>query len=74
MEPSMAKPVSGPTPSEPLAEMLVRRENLRSRLAEEGVTIHVPVSGGQWEPPAVPFPVSADELSEMVVRLRRGDL
>lgn len=69
---SMAAPDS--TPNDPMAEVQARREELRRRLAEQGVTIHLPVPGKQWEPPADPFPVSADELSEMVVRLRRGDL
>lgn len=49
------------------------REALRRRMAEAGLTLHIPPPGGRWQPPEVPLPVSGDELSEAVIRMRRGE-
>ncbi len=46
---------------------------LRRRLAEHGFTLHLPAPGRRWDD-APRLPVSADELSDAVIRMRRGDL
>jgi hypothetical protein len=50
------------------------REEFRRRMAEQGMIVRLPRPGAAWTPPAVPMPFSGDELSAMVVRLRRGGL
>lgn len=58
---------------DPVADAHARREALRRRMAEEGITLHLPRPGRRRaEGPCLP--VSADELSEAVIRVRRGDL
>lgn len=66
------RPDRSTTPHAPAGEAQARREELRRRLAEQGITLHLPRPGGQWDDG--PFlPVSADELSHAVIRMRRGD-
>jgi hypothetical protein len=48
------------------------RAEFRRRLAEMGIFVRLPRRDKEWVPP-VPFPVSADEASAMVVRMRHGD-
>lgn len=50
------------------------REEFRRRMAEQAMIVRLPRPGAVWTPPAVPMPFSGDELSAMVVRLRRGGL
>lgn len=58
--------------ADPAADVQARREELRRRLAAQGVTLHLPASERTWRD--LPrLPVSADELSEMVIRMRRGE-
>jgi hypothetical protein len=45
------------------------RAEFRRRLAEKGIFVGMPRTDGRWEEP-VPLPVSADEASAMVVRMR----
>ena len=68
--------MSEPTPSrtDTLKDRDAWREALRRRMAEAGLTLHIPSPGGRWQPPEVPLPFSGDELSEAVIRMRRGDL
>lgn len=55
------------------ADAHARRAEFRRRLAERGITVGLPRTDKPWVPP-VPLPVSADEASEVVVRMRRGEL
>jgi hypothetical protein len=48
------------------------RAEFQRRLAERGIFVRLPRRDKEWEPP-IPFPVSADEASEMVIRMRRGE-
>ncbi|HEY0020347.1 MAG TPA: hypothetical protein VGC13_28880 [Longimicrobium sp.] len=48
------------------------RAEFQRRLAQRGIFIRLPEPGREWLPP-VPFPVSADEASAMVIRMRRED-
>jgi hypothetical protein len=48
------------------------RAEFQRRLAEKGIFVRLPRTDKEWEPP-VPFPVSADEASAMVIRMRRGE-
>jgi hypothetical protein len=50
------------------------REEFRRRMAEQGMIVRLPRPGAMWNPPAVPMPFTGDELSAMVVRLRRRGL
>jgi hypothetical protein len=50
----------------------VRRAEFRRRLAQKGIFVGIPRTDGEWVPP-IPLPVSADEASEMVIRMRRGE-
>jgi hypothetical protein len=71
----MSKAEHNADPVDPVAERYARLEALQRRAAEHGITIHIPArDAGEWQPPEVLFPYSADEVSEMVVRLRRGEL
>jgi hypothetical protein len=71
----MSKAEHNADPVDPVAERYARLEAMQRRAAEHGITIHIPArDAGEWQPPEVLFPVSADEVSAMVVRLRRGDL
>jgi hypothetical protein len=46
------------------------REEFRRRLAERGILVRMPKMDNHWEdPPALP--ISADEASAMVVRMRQ---
>jgi hypothetical protein len=56
-------------PADPYKE----QEEFRRRLAERGILIQLPSRDGEWTLPE-PIPVSADELSDMVVRMRRGEV
>jgi hypothetical protein len=69
----MGTPARKPIPADAAAEAQARREVLRRRLAEQGVTLHVPADGAEWHPPQHPFPASGDEVSDAVLRMRRGD-
>lgn len=60
-------------PADPVAQAQAWREALRSRLAEHGLTLHLPQPGRRWDD-APGLPMSADELSDAVIRMRRGDL
>lgn len=55
------------------ADVHARRAEFRRRLAEKGIFVRLPRTDKEWVPP-VPLPISADEASEMVVRMRRGDV
>lgn len=46
--------------------------DFRRRMAEQGLIVRMSNPQPNWEP-GVTLDVSADELSEMVVRLRRGE-
>ena len=59
-------------PDPPDADPYARREAFRRRLAEQGIIIQLPATDSEWSLPA-PLAVSADELSEMVIRLRHGE-
>ena len=41
-------------------------------MAAQGMIVRPPKPGAVWTPPEYPMPVTADELSAMVVRLRRA--
>jgi hypothetical protein len=69
--------VSNPLPqgeadSGPWSDPHVRRAEFQRRLAERGIFVRLPRTDVEWEPP-VPFPVSDDEASAMVIRMRRGE-
>ena len=49
-----------------------RREAVRRRLAEQGIIVQMPAEG-EWTPPPDLLPVSADELSQAVILMRRGE-
>jgi hypothetical protein len=64
-----------PKPDEdagPWADPHVRRAEFRRRLAEKGIFVSLPRTDVEWEP-SVLLPVSADEASAMVIRMRRGE-
>jgi hypothetical protein len=63
---------SSPVPEGPWADPHARRAEFRRRLAEKGIFVGLPRTDGKWEEP-VPFPVSADEASAMVIQMRRED-
>lgn len=48
------------------------RAEFRRRLAEKGIIVGMPRMDGHWEEP-VRLPVSADEASAMVVRMRQEE-
>lgn len=48
------------------------RAEFQRRLAEQGIHVRLPKRHKEWVPP-IPFPVSADEASAMVIRMRRGE-
>jgi hypothetical protein len=54
----------------PWSDPHVRREEFRRRLAENGIFVGMRETGIEWDVPD-PFPVSADEASAMVIRMRR---
>jgi hypothetical protein len=68
----MSEAAPKPQSAGPDPDPYARREALCRRLAEQGITVQMPARG-EWRPPAVPLPFSGDELSEMVIRMRRGD-
>lgn len=68
----MSKPAPKPELLITSAEVQARREEIIRRLAEQGVIVQMPAPG-PWIPPSEPFPASADELSEAVIRMRRGN-
>ncbi|HEU4882853.1 MAG TPA: hypothetical protein VFT45_11420 [Longimicrobium sp.] len=47
------------------------REEFRRRMAEQGMIVRLPRPGGAWTPLALPMPFTGNELSAMVIRLRR---
>lgn len=53
------------------AEQFLR--DFRRRMAEQGLIVRMGSPQPDWEP-GVTLNVPADELSEMVVRLRRGEV
>lgn len=67
----MSEAARKPEPAEADPDPYAEREAFRRRLAEQGIIIQLP-AGGEWTLDH-PLPVPADELSDMVVRLRRGD-
>jgi hypothetical protein len=69
----MGTSVRKPIVTDGAVDPQARREALRRRLAEQGVTIHVPADGVEWHPPQHPLPLSGDEASDAVLRMRRGD-
>lgn len=62
-----------PDAHSPAAEAPDWREQLRRRLAEHGMTVHLPELGRRWDDGPC-LPVTGDELSDAVIRMRRGDL
>jgi hypothetical protein len=48
------------------------RAEFRRRLAMKGIFVRLPRRDKEWVPP-VPLPISADEASAVVVRMRHGD-
>lgn len=48
------------------------RAEFQRRLAERGIFVSLPRRDTEWAPPIL-FPVSADEASAMVIRMRRGE-
>jgi hypothetical protein len=48
------------------------RAEFQRRLAERGIHVRLPRRDKEWEPP-IPLPVSADEASAMVIRMRKGE-
>lgn len=48
------------------------RAEFQRRLAERGVFVNMARKASSWEPPIL-FPVSADEASAMVIRMRRNE-
>lgn len=62
-----------PQSVEPDPDPYAEREAFCRRLAERGIRVQMPARG-EWHPPEVLLPFSGDELSEMVIRMRRGDL
>ena len=69
----MSEAARKPQSAEPDPDPYARREALRRRLAEQGITIHVPAPGGVWQPPEHPLPFTGDELSAAVIRMRKGE-
>ncbi len=49
------------------------REDLRRRMAEAGLTLHIPRPGRERQMPLLQLPFTGDELSEAVLRMRRGE-
>ena len=68
----MGTPLVKDDNEEPWADVDAFRAEFRRRLAEKGIFVRLPKTDEEWVPP-VPLPVSADEASEMVVRMRRGE-
>jgi hypothetical protein len=71
----VSKPVHKPKAGEPNAhqatgdaEQFLRE--FRRRMAEQGMIVRMATAGPDWEPP-VTLDLPGDELSAMVVRLRR---
>jgi hypothetical protein len=48
------------------------RAEFQRRLAERGIFVPLSRRQTEWEPPVL-FPVSADEASAMVIRMRRDE-
>lgn len=74
----MSKPAPKPQPVQPGAdpaaadaEQFLR--DFRRNMAEQGLIVRMANPQPDWEP-AVTLDVSADELSAMVIRMRRGEL
>lgn len=66
----MNDPAPQPADDDPWADAHARRAEFRRRLAEKGIFVGLPRADGQWEDPPV-LPVSADEASAMVIRMRQ---
>lgn len=70
----MSKAEHNANPVDPAEERYARLEAIQRRAAEHGITIHIPARGSiGWQPPEVLLPISGDEASEAVIRMRRGD-
>lgn len=68
----MSDPLPKPEERGPWSDPHVRRAEFRRRLSEKGIFVGLPRTGVEWEPPVL-FPVSADEASAMVIRMRRDE-
>ena len=68
----MSTPLPANDDEGPWADPFVRRAEFRRRLAAKGIFVRFPRTDKEWVPP-VPLPVSADEASQMVIRMRRGE-
>ena len=68
----MTKPIRKAGVLDTEADFRTRREAVRRRLAEHGVIVQMPAEG-EWVPPPGLLPVSADELSQAVILMRRGE-
>jgi hypothetical protein len=69
----VSTPLSKPEEDgDPWSDPDAYRAEFQRRLAEKGIFVRLPRRDKEWEPP-IPFPVSADEASAMVIRMRRGD-
>lgn len=68
----MSNPLPTTNDEGPWDDPDVRRAEFRRRLAQKGIFVGIPKTGQEWVPP-IPLPVSADEASEMVIRMRRGE-
>ncbi len=71
----MSKPVRKPEADEPDAAAAIEEaerfmQEFRRRMAEQGMIVRMATAGPDWEPP-ITLDISGDELSAMVVRLRR---
>jgi hypothetical protein len=69
--------MSNPAPKpdddvEPWSDADAFRAEFQRRLAEKGVIVDFRRRKTGWEPP-VTFPVSSDEASATVIRMRRGE-
>lgn len=58
--------------NDPWSDPHAFRAEFQRRLAEQGIFVRLPGADKEWEDP-IPFPVSADEASAMVIRMRRED-
>lgn len=68
----MSTPLAKDDNEERWADVDAFRAEFRRRLAERGIFVRLPRRDKEWIPP-VPLPVSADEASAMVIRMRHGD-
>jgi hypothetical protein len=74
----MSKPVRKPDADEPDADPAVDDaeqflREFRRRMAEQGLIVRMANAPPDWEP-GITLDIPGDELSAMVVRLRRGEV